>query len=265
MPVLEDRLDPGFCQVPNELLYDDQISMKAKALYAYLISKPPDWTFYKSAIVDEMKESKRSVGTAIEHLEEAGLLEIRDVRDGEGNFDGTVWTVYPYDARNAATDGSTDRETTNRDLADRSLADRDARGDCSNTDRSNTEHTNGETSSAYARDPDLAETTRPTPPCDEYFDVDREPLPKDERWDMMALQHAWRDDLSRPLDVADTLTRQRVLCLLAHFTEDEIREALAQTRKNADRPSWSYFRAVLESDDDAGSDDEQELRDIPGW
>lgn len=63
-----------FTQVANFVLNDPKISLAAKGLYAYLYSKPIDWDFSEQRIAIESKNSRTSVRTAIQELEENGYL-----------------------------------------------------------------------------------------------------------------------------------------------------------------------------------------------
>jgi hypothetical protein len=53
-----------FTQVPNDLLQDRTLSMKAKGLYAIMFSKPQEWTFYESALVAESSDGKDALNSA---------------------------------------------------------------------------------------------------------------------------------------------------------------------------------------------------------
>lgn len=80
-----------FTQVPNELLLDRRLSLKAKGLYALMYSKPDDWTFYESALIAESKDGKDAVHAALKELIETGwLLRSRERHDGR-------FTAYDYE------------------------------------------------------------------------------------------------------------------------------------------------------------------------
>ena len=63
-----------FTQVANGVLNDDRLSLKAKGLYAYLYSKPEGWQFESSRIAMDSKDSRDSVRSALNELEENGYL-----------------------------------------------------------------------------------------------------------------------------------------------------------------------------------------------
>ena len=89
------KLDVPFTQVPNELLTDNQISLKAKGLWAYMQSKPNGWKFSAPRIAREIKESVNAIWTGLKELIEHGWL------DREKQTDGTmVYTLKKPDCEN---------------------------------------------------------------------------------------------------------------------------------------------------------------------
>ena len=46
----------NFTQVSNEILNNKNISAKAKGIYAYLFSKPDDWSFAYNRIASEFSD-----------------------------------------------------------------------------------------------------------------------------------------------------------------------------------------------------------------
>ncbi len=73
----------GFTIIPNKILVATNISMKAKALYGYLISKPNKWSFSVRRIANEMKEGKDSINNVMRELEQVNILKRRQLKDGE--------------------------------------------------------------------------------------------------------------------------------------------------------------------------------------
>ena len=80
-----------FGVAPNELLNDENISLKAKGLFTFLQSKPDNWEFSVERIAKQTKDGKNSVRSAIKELEEAGYLVRTPVKDENGR-----WAGYDY-------------------------------------------------------------------------------------------------------------------------------------------------------------------------
>lgn len=64
-----------FTQVANAVLTANDISCKAKGMFAYLFSKPEGWEFSGDRIVDEMFDGRKTVYAAIKELEKKGYLK----------------------------------------------------------------------------------------------------------------------------------------------------------------------------------------------
>lgn len=88
-------------QIPNELLNNDEISLKAKGLFGYLQSKPDGWDFSEERITKKIKEGKTALHSAIKELEEYGYLRRESNKDSEGKWSGYNYTLsgYPFDGK----------------------------------------------------------------------------------------------------------------------------------------------------------------------
>lgn len=87
----------NFTIVENKLLYANNISMKAKLMYIYLISKPERWNFSHERIAKEMMEGKETVNRVLQELEDIKLLRRRVLKTGEGRWGGTAYYVAGVD------------------------------------------------------------------------------------------------------------------------------------------------------------------------
>lgn len=81
-----------FTQVPNALLTDPNLSMKAKGLYAIMYAKPDGWTFYEGALVKESRDGAEAVSTGLRELVEAGWLRRERMKNAQGQF-----AAYEYE------------------------------------------------------------------------------------------------------------------------------------------------------------------------
>ena len=64
----------GWAWIPNAILQNEKLTLKAKGLWVYLNSKPDGWTFSIDRIAEEQQDGRDAVRSAIHELEEAGLL-----------------------------------------------------------------------------------------------------------------------------------------------------------------------------------------------
>ena len=82
--------------VPSELLNADNISLKAKGLYAYIQSRPYNWEFDAIKIASKIKEDEGSIQSAINELLRHRYLEIVKVSlEGGGISEGFVLHETP--------------------------------------------------------------------------------------------------------------------------------------------------------------------------
>ena len=72
---------------PNSLLYNPNISFKAKGLWTYLQSKPDGWDFSAERIANEAQDGVTAIYSALHELEENGYLIRKKEKNDKGHFD----------------------------------------------------------------------------------------------------------------------------------------------------------------------------------
>jgi hypothetical protein len=75
----------GSC--PRKLLEDKAISLKAKAIYAFMECKPDGWNFTSASMASQLKESRKTIQVAIQELKVTGWLIYHKNRDGSGDYE----------------------------------------------------------------------------------------------------------------------------------------------------------------------------------
>ena len=78
----------------NTCLQDPNMSMKAKGLYAYLMSLPEDWVLHQTELKRHFKDGRDSIRTAINELIENGYVTKVDTRNELGQIVDCTYTVY---------------------------------------------------------------------------------------------------------------------------------------------------------------------------
>lgn len=71
-----------FTQVSNWILTDNKVSLKAKGLYTYFLSKPNNFQFSADRIALECKEERKAILAAIKELEDNNYLDRKKGGDG---------------------------------------------------------------------------------------------------------------------------------------------------------------------------------------
>ncbi len=87
---MKRRLKKGdkipFTQVANDILSSDNLSFKAKGLYAYMLSKPDNWNFTIRSMSTQLKDGQRSIRTGLNELREIGLISYIKHNNGTGEY-----------------------------------------------------------------------------------------------------------------------------------------------------------------------------------
>lgn len=73
-----------FGMVPNKLLNNENISLKAKGLFAFMQSKPDGWNFSVEGMSVQLKESKSAISSAIIELESNGFVTRKKQQTSKG-------------------------------------------------------------------------------------------------------------------------------------------------------------------------------------
>ena len=110
MPVLRQNHTRDFTVLPNALLQDQRLSCRDRGLLVWMLSKPPEWSFSKAAIVSELRQDgERSVQSGVKVLQKLGYLTITRERQKKGTISRSVWNVFDTpQMRNAVVGGSTE-------------------------------------------------------------------------------------------------------------------------------------------------------------
>lgn len=68
------KIQNRFWIIPNALLVNPNITLKAKGLYWYIQSKPDDWDFSAARIAYETKDGRDGISAGLQELEAFGYL-----------------------------------------------------------------------------------------------------------------------------------------------------------------------------------------------
>jgi hypothetical protein len=98
MSILSKSFKCNFTQVPNEIINDKNVSLKAKGLYLYMVSKPDNWEFSLNGLTSQLKECKDSIIVIINELVKCGYLQKIKNRNDDGTQSMNDYILYetPY-------------------------------------------------------------------------------------------------------------------------------------------------------------------------
>lgn len=75
----------NFTVINNHVLQNKNLSLKAKGLYAFMWSLPPDWDYSVNGLVSVLKEGRDAINEALKELEREGYL-VRSISRSGGKF-----------------------------------------------------------------------------------------------------------------------------------------------------------------------------------
>lgn len=81
-------------------LNDPRLSLKAKGLLAYLLSKPPDWRPQIADICKHCREGRDSVQAAMQELRAAGYAVLLKENLSDGRLAGSEWVIHEKSNQN---------------------------------------------------------------------------------------------------------------------------------------------------------------------
>lgn len=109
--IIRERSKKNFSIIPNEILNSLDLSLRAKGLICWMLSKPDDWVFYKKNIYKGMTEGRDAINKAWAELVLAGYIHSSPVRGENGKMDGYFHKVYDYRVTDNPTVGENNRVT----------------------------------------------------------------------------------------------------------------------------------------------------------
>lgn len=91
---LKTHRNGNYSTISLTALHDRRLSLKAKGLHTYLISRPPGWKIQKADLLNRTRTGRDALNTAISELKNNGYLKMHRSKDIKGKFEGWDWEVY---------------------------------------------------------------------------------------------------------------------------------------------------------------------------
>ena len=107
MSIIRVFKQKNFSIISNVALNDTTLSMKAKGIWAYLLSKPDDWQVYVSQLVKSCADGKHSIYAGLKELKQAGYIEHVAIREG-GKIIGYEYMVNEEPVKKEKKEPNTD-------------------------------------------------------------------------------------------------------------------------------------------------------------
>ena len=87
--IIKTPISSNFSILNNDIINDDILSIKAKSVLIYLLSKPKDWQLRISDIKNKLHIGSHSIRSALKNLMQAGYVCYQRLKTGH-----TIWTIY---------------------------------------------------------------------------------------------------------------------------------------------------------------------------
>ena len=99
----------------NKALSDPNLSLKAKGLWAFIMTKPDGWKINSRGLSTQLKEGREAIMSGLRELEENGYLTRGMVRQKDGRFVQGDSILYetPWSG-NSTTENPTTKERTTK-------------------------------------------------------------------------------------------------------------------------------------------------------
>lgn len=83
----------NFSVISNIGINDEKLSLKAKGMYAFLLSKPDEWKITSRGLESVLKESRPTIVDVLRELEEAGYLKRtrKSLANGKFRWEATLY------------------------------------------------------------------------------------------------------------------------------------------------------------------------------
>ncbi|MBO0555738.1 helix-turn-helix domain-containing protein [Clostridium botulinum] len=85
--VIKDKNNP-YMTVNKYYIHDNRLSLKAKGLMSYFLSRPDNWEFYAEEIMKHTTDKETSITSAIKELLNCGYIQRQAKRNKDGKFKG---------------------------------------------------------------------------------------------------------------------------------------------------------------------------------
>lgn len=94
MSIIRHHHDRNFVILPNELIQNQELSIKDIGLLCYMLSLPDQWEFSLSGLTSVLKHDGRcTISGSVHRLEKAGYIRRSYLRGPDGAIRGCVWEV----------------------------------------------------------------------------------------------------------------------------------------------------------------------------
>lgn len=94
MTISRTHKTKNYTIIDNRILYDKNLSWKAKSILFYALAQADTWQFYKSEMMKHSADKETALDNGLKELKKFGYLKISRSRDKKGKFGDYIWNWY---------------------------------------------------------------------------------------------------------------------------------------------------------------------------
>jgi len=91
---IRNKISSGFTQIPNELVFDNSMSDRARFLMVYMLCKPTDWEFYNHNLSKDMGYSIDTLRKYLSELQNRLWLTKIERQGVDGKFINNEYILH---------------------------------------------------------------------------------------------------------------------------------------------------------------------------
>lgn len=91
--IIRSEKNKNYSVISNVGINDDRLSLKARGLYAYLLTKPDSWKISDRGLSSVLPEGRSAIAGALKELEDTGYLTRERKPAGDGKFSWSATLV----------------------------------------------------------------------------------------------------------------------------------------------------------------------------
>lgn len=100
MGKIENNIRTNYQVIPNELIWDNELSIMARFVFVYMASKPDNWEFYQEPLARELHISADTLRKYLRELTDAGwVIKGEQACNGKGQFGAVSYTLLTEKTR----------------------------------------------------------------------------------------------------------------------------------------------------------------------
>lgn len=78
---MSERKQEPFIQIQTAPFNNNELSLSAKGMLAYIKGKPDNWIFYRASMAKDLKEGNTAISSALNELKELNYIDVKQAKN----------------------------------------------------------------------------------------------------------------------------------------------------------------------------------------